>query len=176
MQLLETLRDNGLKAFFKTVYGACFRLNEEIEEAAKKLKKVIKRHGSTLYNLPQDIQTSRAASLFEELKEEDLVAAIALTNTTEILEEAKQANQNYLNELNNRSSDNAEKEVQKLVGENVKKVRVNFEKIMNYLDPVVTVGEDQVLSKLFNELESIIEGANTTIKARVSRKSNNKEE
>ncbi len=176
VQQLETLRDKGLKAFFKTVYAACFRLNEEIEEAAQKLKKVIKRHGSTMYNLPQDVQTSKAASLFEELKQEDLVAAIELTNTTQILEEAIQSNQYYLDELAKRSKESTLTEEQSLVGENVKKVRVNLEKTLNYLDSIITVKDDDVLTKLFNELEGVIEKANTTIKSRSSRKNNKKEE
>ena len=176
VQKLERLRDKGLKCFFKTIYAACFRLNEEIEEAAKKLKKVIKRHGSTMYNLPQDQQTSKMASLFEELARPDLVKAIELTSTQILLDETKQANQNYLAELNKRDQEEKKKHEEKLVGENVKKTRVNLEKILNNLDSVLEVTEDQSYHKLFNDLEGIIEEMNAKIKARETRKGNDDEE
>lgn len=172
VQELERLRDKGLKCFFKTIYGACFRLNEEVEEAAKKLKKVIKRHGSTMYDLQQDQQTSKMASLFEELAEPDLVKAIELTSTQILLDETKQANQNYLTELNKRDQEEKETKNEKLVGESVKKTRVNLEKILNNLDSVLEVTEDQTYHKLFNDLEGIIEEMNAKIKARGTRKGN----
>ena len=123
-----------------------------------------------MYNLPQDQQTSKMASLFEELAEPNLVAAIALTNTQILLDETKQANQNYLVELNKRDQEEKKNNEEKLVGENVKKVRVNLEKILNNLDSVLDITEDQNYHKLFNYLEGIIEEMNAKIKARGTRK------
>ena len=128
-----------------------------------------------MYNLPQDIQTSRMASLFEELEEKDFVEAITLTNTAELLIEVKQANENYLKELTNRSTESELDKEQKRVGENVKEVKVNLEKIMNYLDSVTSISQDKTLQKLLNDLEGIIEELNAKIKGRRSRKDNKEE-
>ena len=89
VQILESVRDRGLKAFFKVVLSLCFRLNDEVANAAKRLSEVIKRHGLTMYNLPQDQQTSAMASLFKELEQSELVKAIEVTNTKILLDEAK---------------------------------------------------------------------------------------
>lgn len=181
VQEFETVRDNGLKCLFRSIFALCFRLNDKIEAAAQKIKKVIKRHGSTMYDLPQDEQTSKMASLFKELEQPDLVAALEVINMTEILNEAKQANQNYLTELGKRDREDIAKakaegdeekqeEEQKNVRESVKDVRTHLDKILNYLDAIIPVQEDGTIAKLFNDLEGIVEGANATIKGRETRK------
>jgi hypothetical protein len=176
VQLLESLRDRGLKSLFKTIGGACFRLNEEVAAAANKLFEVIKRHGITMYDFPQDQQTSAMASLFKTFEQPDMVAAINLTGTNEELAEVKQANMDYLAELSKRNNETAMKEESKLVGKYVKEVRVNLEKLMNYLDAYLAATENPTLKTLDAELIDIIDKANAVIKARGTRKSNGEKE
>jgi hypothetical protein len=176
VQELESKRDKGLKGFFKSVTALTFSLNADIEVAAKKLLTVIKRNGITMYNLPQDKQTSAMASLFKELEQPELVAAIELTNTKILLDDAKAANLEYLTELANRGSQEVKKDEPELVSTNVKLVRVNFEKLMNHLDSYLAALEDDTLRTIYNELTDIIDKANAIIKARSTRKNTDEKE
>ena len=174
INLLESRRDKGLKSIFKTVEGACFRLKDDVSDAGKLLKAVIKRHGSTMYDLPQDEQTSVMASFITELKEPVLVAALELTGTTIPLAETIEANNLYLTELGKRGSDKAKKEDPELIGDNMKKVKVGMSNLMNYLYSYLAAKENATLKTLYIELCDVIDKANAIIKARDTRKSSKK--
>jgi len=125
-----------------------------------------------MYDLPQDKQTSAMASLFKELEQPELVAALEVTGTKESLDEVKAVNQEYLAELAKNSNEDAKKEEPELVTKNVKLVRVNFEKLMNYLDSYLAATENESLKILNAELTESIDKANAIVKARNTRKGN----
>lgn len=176
VQLLEAKRDKGLKSIFKTVDGACYRLVDDVEAAGKMLKEVIKRHGSTMYDLPQDEQTAVMSSFFKELETPAMVAALELAGVTTHVAETKAVNQLYLAEVGKRSSSSAKLEEPQLVGENAKKVKVNLNKLMNYLDSYLEAKEDATLRTLYTELCEIIDQANAIIKSRITRKKSGEKE
>ena len=172
VQLLKSRRIKGIKSLFKNVESACHRLNPEVESAGKKLKEVIKRHGSSMYTLAQDQLTSGIDSLFKEFEEPALVSALEITNSAIIVVESKEANRLYLAELGKRENDDAKKEDPQLVGENTKKVKETLDKLMNYLDSYLAAKENAVLKTLYAELSGIFDQANAIIKARYTRKKN----
>jgi len=172
VQLLKSRRKKGIQSLFKNVESACNRLNPEVESAGKKLKEVIKRHGSNMYSLAHDQLTSGIDSLFKEFEEPALVAALELTGSAIIVAESKEANRLYLAELGKRENDDAKKEDPQLVGENSKKVKDTLDQLMNYLDACLAAKENAVLKTLYAELSGIFDQANAVIKARNTRKKN----
>ncbi len=172
----EDKRDSALKSFFKTINAATFRLNKDIAEQAMKIQEVIKRHGSRMYDLPDIEQTSKMTSLFSDLSTAEMVAAIETTNTTDILQESKDANTNYLQSLGDRSHNDALKIEVALVTKSKKKVRNSMKDLINYLNSIVKAIESEDLKTLHIEIQDIISTANAKIRARESRKNNDSEE
>jgi len=172
VQLLKLRREKGLKSLFKNVDSACNRLDPVVEMAGRKLKEVIKRHGSDMYTLPQDQQTSSIESLFKEFEEPALVLALEVTNSAIIVVEVKEANRLYQAELGKRENEDAKKDDPQLVGDNSKKVKAILDKIMNYLDSYLTAADNAVLKTLNAELSGIFDQANAIIKARNTRRKN----
>jgi hypothetical protein len=58
----------------------------------------------------------------------------------------------------------------------MKQVRVNLNKLMNYLDSYLAAKEDATMRTLYTELCEIIDAANAIIKGRNTRKKNGEKE
>lgn len=172
---LETLRDRGLKAFFNTVKGATFRLNNEFANHAEKIYEVIKRHGLDMYRLPHLEQTATMNSMFDELGMPEFVAALQATNTQILLDEIKTANENFLSALNERSEDTAAREEIILLVVARTEVKEGLEQTINYVNTVSDVINGPEIKTLQKELTEIISKANSNIKARISRGENSEE-
>lgn len=166
---LETLRDRGLKAFFNTVKGGTFRLNDEFSTNAEKIYEVIKRHGLAMYRLPHLEQTATMNSMFDELSKPEFIGALEATNTQVLLDEIKAANQNFLTALNERSEDTAAREEIILLVVARTEVREGLEQTQNYVNTLSELMDGSEIKTLKKELAEIISKANANIKARISR-------
>ncbi len=169
---LETLRDRGLKAFFNTVKGGTFRLNDEFSTHAEKIYEVIKRHGLGMYRLPHVEQTATMNSMFDELSKAEFVTALQTTNTQVLLDEIKEANENFLTALNERSEDTAAREEIILLVVARTEVREGLEQTQNYVSTISEVINSPEIKTLKKELAEIISKANSNIKARIKRGDN----
>jgi len=172
---LETLRDRGLKAFFNTVKGGTFRLDNEFANHAEKIYEIIKRHGLSMYRLPHLEQTATMNSMFDELSKPEAVAALQATNTQILLDEIKTANENFLSALNERSEDTAAREEIILSVVARTEVREGLEQIINYVNTISDVISSPEIKTLQKELAEIISKANSNIKARIGRGDNGAE-
>ncbi len=172
---LETLRDRGLKAFFNTIKGGTFRLNDDFSNDSEKIYEVIKRHGLAMYRLPHVEQTATMNSLFDELSQPEFVSALKATNTQVLLDEIKAANKNFLEALNERSDDTAAREEIILLVVARTEVKEGLDQILNYVNTISEVINHPDIKTLKKGLAEIISKANSNIKARLSRGENVKE-
>ncbi len=173
---LKELREQALKAFFKTVYGWTYRLDKDLSDDAKKIYEVIERHGITMYNLPHKEQTSKVYSMFKDLSTQDKVAALGTTGTAPFLEDIKTIQTNLSNTVDERTITEAEKEELALVTEIRKTVRIDMENILKYLDSIVDLPGDDNIKNLHTEIFDVIAEANSMIRARITRKDNGSED
>ena len=172
---LEGQRDDGLKSFFISVEGCTYRLNKSVRDAGNLLYEVIKRHGRSMYKLPYVQQTAKMDSLFKDLSQPAMVAALQTTLTTDAVEETKNANQDFLDAVNDRTNDSATKEEISLIAAARNPVKTGMEKIMNYLNSVIPDEDRPELEIIFASLTQVITDANSVIKARITRKEKEKE-
>lgn len=162
----EDLRDRGLKCLFYSIYGATFHSNVEISDSAVVLYDVIERHGKTIYNLPMNEQSSKMASLFNELSGTKMQEALTRTNTSSLLENVIAVNQQFHDTMAQRLQEETAKEKIMLVTDAKKLVRSDIDNISTYMDTLSTISDSKEFKGLNQQITDIMIAANSSIKMR----------
>jgi len=167
--LFEGLRDKGLKWLFNTTYAATFSLDENIEEHANKLYEVFTRHGLSMYRLPRKEQTAVMASMFNELKLPALQESVQVVGVQPIIDKIDEVNKQYIASEEDKTHDNATREILKQQSVASKEVRDQLDHIVHYLNFLSNIKSDEAFLQLSKEINELISKANTTIRARKNR-------
>ena len=171
---LEKGRDKGFKALSFTTKGLTFRMDERLSGYAKLIYEVIKRHGLSLYKLPDIEQTAQMKSLSAELRKPENKAAMDATGLTIVFEEMNKLNKRYLDGLASLNDSKRKKaqEATKNVTEAGKKAKATLDAMIGYLNGCIEVDESIELKDLCENIGVIIDKANTNIHTRINRSKN----
>jgi 23S rRNA maturation mini-RNase III len=172
----EDARDDSFQAFKFECISLKYRDDEALKEKARYIYEIIERHGTTLYSLPDNQQTAKMKSLFEELKLAKSVEVMEGTELPALFEVMQNKNQTYLDSVASRSKNEAEREDVKLVTEWKKKTKVALENLIGYLNVISSIDQSEALVNLCTEVKSHIDKANSVIRSRNNRKDNSDEQ
>ena len=171
---LKKEREHGFKAFSFTTKGLTFRKDETLSTNSNLIYEVIKRHGLSLYNLPNMEQNAQMKSLRTELNKPEYKAAMDITGLTVVFDEMNLLDQKYQEGVANRtdSEQKMAEEVTENVAEASKKTKATLDALVGYLNSCVAVDESVELKKIYEKIEMTIDKANINIHSRINRGKN----
>ncbi|MDF1551338.1 MAG: DUF6261 family protein, partial [Bacteroidales bacterium] len=172
---LEESRDNTFKSFTFTVRGFKLRADKDLSARGHQIFEIIKRHGISLYNLPNNEQTAKTKSLVDELKKPANMAAMEGTILLDLFYDVESSNQKYVDAVTKRAKNDADAEETALVVAARKKTRLALEHLINYLNSVSFIYDSAELKNLCKSIASVIDKTNANIHGRIN-KANNSEE
>lgn len=169
-------RKNAFKGYRTYVEACTFRTDDEtIRQAALRIKAVIENHGTTIYDLPQDEQTSKFESLMQSLREEPV------KTDTETIDSVSLVDRLDATILQCKATFNS-----KVQGEAIevkyrpswtirKEVVEELKRLFRFINSMSENFDDPVYPKLVKEINMIIEDMTAIARARKTRSENTDE-
>ena len=168
-------RDYAAKAFKYECISLKYRADELTWEIGEKIYEIIERHGSTFYDLPYNEQTAVTLSLTAELQNPKNLSLMQGTELPGLLDMVISTNQTFIESQTDQAKEKIELEVAIKVAESKKATRNSIQSIVDYLNAISKIEKSSEFVQLCSEIKSLIDKANSVIRARKSR-GDNKEE
>ncbi len=170
---LEKVRNQSFMAFRDVVKAGTHRVDENWANNARKIERIIRSHGWSFYSKGTKVQTAIMESLKAELDKEEnqlLINEIALSDW---YAEMNETNKNYLNVINKRFNEEAQKEKYD-TGEIYKSMRLAGDDLCQAIEVLYKMSGNQLYNEIANAINALTEKYMATARGRKTRNENEK--
>ncbi|TAJ12038.1 hypothetical protein DMA11_14695 [Marinilabiliaceae bacterium JC017] len=163
----DQVRDFRFLGFRMMVEAFCYHWEPPLQEAARVLREIIRRHGWCMYHEGNKKETALINAMINEMHQEPAAAHLEMLDLTEWLVKLNDAQTDFETTLQAREIKDSEESVDLLTIR--KSLYENVRATLSYIESQMNFYESDNLKQLINAINEIITGVTSSAKARRTR-------